>query len=178
MTTLIVLLRGINLGRRNRIAMADLRKLLSEMGFEGVRTHLQSGNAIVATDEQPETAARAIERRIEAELGHDVDVIVRTPEELAAVVEGDPFAEARPDPARQFVVFLDGAPDREAIEALAAQDFSPDRFVAGERELHVLCPEGMQDSKLMKALTDKKIRATATVRNWRTVTKLHELVSA
>jgi len=174
MPALVALLRGINLAKRRRVAMSDLRALLEEAGYADVRTHLQSGNVVLRTRQQPQTAARRIEQAIEAALGLDVDVLVRTAAEVAEVVAADPFAGVADNGSRYFVLFLDEPPPQAALDALAAEDFAPDAFAAGSREVYVWCPEGLQDSRLMKAL-GKELRLQGTVRNWNTVTRLAEL---
>lgn len=169
MPRLVALLRGINLGGKRRVAMADLRALLEELGYEEVRTLLQSGNAVF-------TAPRAnVRRQLEAALakrfGMEIDAVLRTMDELRAVVDADPFGAEVTDPRRYFVVFVEGKPD---VGGLDGQDFAPDRFVAGEREIYAWCPDGMQGSRLMRALGKPRLARTATVRNWSTVTKLLE----
>jgi uncharacterized protein (DUF1697 family) len=169
MARLVALLRGINLGSKRRVAMADLRALLSELGYGDVRTLLQSGNAVF-------TAPRAnVRRQLEAALaerfGMEIDVVLRTMDELHAVVDADPFGAKVTDPRRYFVVFLDGAPDVSGLDGI---DFAPDRFEAGAREIYAWCPDGMQNSRLMRALGRPGLGGTATVRNWSTVTKLLE----
>ena len=178
MTRIIALLRGINLGPKRRIAMADLRALLAEAGFEDPRTHLQSGNVVVATRKRPETVARDMERAIAARVGFDVDVVVRTADELAAVVAHDPFAGVATDPKRYGVAFLDAEPDPERLQALLARDFAPERLHAHGRELYTWHPDGFQRSQLFRAVADPKLARVATVRNWNTVLALNELASA
>src|SRR4051812_22736137 len=169
MARLIALLRGINLGAKRRVAMADLRALMTELGYEDVRTVLQSGNVVFTG---AETKARErLEQAMAERFGFDVDVVLRTMDELHAVVEADPFGDEIDNPTRYFVVFLDGKP---RLDALAGQDFAPDRFRPGAREVYAWCPEGMQNSRLMKALGKPGIAGTATVRNWATVNKLLE----
>jgi uncharacterized protein (DUF1697 family) len=158
--------------------MPELRALLTDSGFEDVGTILQSGNVVVSTDKKPETAARAIEKLIEDRFGFDVDVMVRTGDELAAVVEADPIGDDATDGKKHFVVFLSEPPDPAGLRTLEGQDFAPDRFVAHGREIHVWCPDGMRDSRLMKELGKPGLASTATFRNWNTVTKLLELVRA
>jgi uncharacterized protein (DUF1697 family) len=171
-SVVVALLRGINLGAKRRVAMADLRALLQAAGFENVRTHLQSGNVVLETAEPPDAAARTIEERIAERVGFDVDVIVRTTEELEDVVVHSPFADVATDGSRHFVVFLPSEPDAAVLQELAAQDFDPDQFGARGREIYAWCPNGMRDSKLMRALADPRLAPTGTVRNWNTVTKL------
>jgi uncharacterized protein (DUF1697 family) len=172
MRTLVVLLRGINLARRRRIKMADLRALLEEAGYADVRTLLQSGNVVLSTDREPKAAARDIERAIEARTGFDVDVVLRTVPELEALVEADPLGDLRTDGSRHFVVFCAEPPSAEAVAELEARDFGRERWELRERELVLWCPDGVQDSPLMKAATGARAARTATARNWNTVTKL------
>ena len=176
MTRIVALLRGINLGRTNRIGMADLRELLAEIGFDDARTHLQSGNVVLTAGQPPDTVARAIGAGIEERFGIAVDVIVRTGEELAGVVEANPLGDVATDGSKHFVVFLAAEPERAALDALAERDFAPDEFRAAGRELYVWCPQGMRDSALMKALGKRPWGPAATVRNWNTVTKVLAMV--
>lgn len=172
MAAVVALLRGINLGSKRRIAMAELRTALAEAGFENVRTLLQSGNVVLDSPDPPETVARAIETRIAERFGLDVDVIARTAPELADTVAASPFADVATDGSRYFVVFLPAAPDAAALRELERQDFDPDRFSVRGREIYAWCPDGMRDSRLMRALGDPRLAPTGTVRNWNTVTKL------
>src|SRR5690349_5913404 len=147
MPRLVALLRGINLGSKRRIAMGDLRALFAELGYEDVRTVLASGNVVFtgAKAKARETLERGIAERFEMQ----VDVVVRTMAELQAVVDADPFGEEVDNPTRYFVAFLDAKPAAKRLAELAEEEFAPDRFVAGEREIYAWCPEGMQNSKLM-----------------------------
>jgi uncharacterized protein (DUF1697 family) len=172
---LVVLLRGINVGGHKRISMADLRALLSARGYADVQTYLQSGNAVVSSGEKPATVERDISAAIAAELGHEVDVVVRTASQMAKVVADDPFAGVRDDHRFHQAIFLAGKPDTQAISALESTDFSPERLVVQPGVLHAWCPDGVQNSPLLKALN--KIRTSATARNWRTVEKLAEMAS-
>jgi len=170
---LVLLLRGINVGGHKRIKMADLRALLEERGYTDVKTYLQSGNVVLSSGKQPATVRREVEQGITEALGHEVDVVVRTAEQLADTVANDPFAGVRTDHRFHQVVFLGADPDAAPIEALEATDFAPERLVVRPGELHAWCPGGVNDSPLMKALT--KVRTTATARNWKTVEALLEM---
>jgi uncharacterized protein (DUF1697 family) len=178
MTRVVALLRGINLGSRRRVAMADLRELVESLGYEDVRTHLQSGNVVFSSTDDPADAARALERAIGERLGLSVDVIVRTAAELDDVVAANPLEGVADDGSRYFVAFLSGDADGEAVEALTAEDFSPDQLRARGRELYAWCPDGMRDSRLMRTITRGRLAPTATVRNWNTVTKLLEIATS
>ncbi len=168
----IALLRGINLGKHRRIAMGDLRELLTELGYEDVRTHLQSGNVVLASDRSNEALARELEREIAAQLGVGPLVVVRTRDELAAVVARDPFGDEAPDPKRYLVTFLSARPDPAVVRETERRDFGPERVHFSGREVYSWHPGGLQRSKLAAALTDKKLGVVATNRNWSTVTKL------
>jgi len=175
MSRLVVLLRGINLGRHNRIGMASLRELLEGMGYEGVRTHLQSGNVVLSAREPAAEVARAIEEAIEARLGLSIDVIVRTAEEIAAVVAADPLGDVATDPAKHLVAFLSEEADPDALRELEREDLGAERVTARGREIHLWCPHGIQASGVMTALARRPPAPVVTVRNWRTVTRLAEM---
>jgi uncharacterized protein (DUF1697 family) len=172
MARLVALLRGINLGSKRRVAMADLRELMAELGYEDVRTVLQSGN-IIFTGAKAK-ARETLEAGLEDRYGFKVDIVLRTMDELHAVVQNEPFGDEATDLTRSFVVFLPSKPNAAALAALADKDFAPDRFEAGGRELYAWCPEGMQNSGLMRALGKPGLAETATVRNMSTVKKLLE----
>jgi uncharacterized protein (DUF1697 family) len=172
MARLVALLRGINLGSKRRVPMADLRELMTELGYEDVRTVLQSGN-IVFTGAKAK-ARETLETALHDRYGFKVDVVLRTMDELHAVVNDEPFGGEADNLTRYFVVFLPGKPNQTALKALEAKDFAPDAFKAGGRELYAWCPEGMQNSTLMRALGKPDLADTATVRNMATVKKLLE----
>jgi uncharacterized protein (DUF1697 family) len=172
---LVVLLRGINVGGHKRISMADLRELLASRGYGDVETYLQSGNAVVSSDRAPADVERDISAAIASALGHEVEVVVRTAAQIAQVVADDPFADVRDDHRFHQALFLAGEPDPEAIARLEATDFTPERLVVREGVLHAWCPDGVNDSPLLKALG--RVRTSTTARNWRTVEKLAEMTA-
>jgi uncharacterized protein (DUF1697 family) len=167
MARLVALLRGINLGSKRRIAMADLRDLMADLGYEDVRTVLASGNVVFTGTRKG--AREKLEKALQQRFDLKVDVVVKTMAELQAIVDADPFAGEVENPTRYFVVFLDGAPKTDSLDG---EDFAPDAFKVGKHEIYAHCPDGMQNSKLMKALGKPGIAGTATVRNWATVSKL------
>jgi uncharacterized protein (DUF1697 family) len=169
MARLVGLLRGINLGAKRRIAMADLRELMAELGYEDVRTVLASGNVVFSGSKAK--AREKIERGLEQRFGFKVDVVLRTMDELHAVVADEPFGDAVDNETRYFVVFL---PERPDVSSLDGVDVAPDAFAVGGREIYAWCPDGLQNSRLMKALGKPGIASTATVRNMATVKKLLE----
>lgn len=164
-------LRGINLARVNRLPMADLRAILDGLGYTDVATHLQSGNAVFTTGAKPAKVERDIEAAIRKERGLEVPCLVRTVDELRAVVDADPLGDVATNPSRYFVVFLSAPPDE------VTGDYKPDEYRVIGREVYLWLPEGMRASKLAAAYTKKTSKAVATMRNWNTVTKTLELAT-
>jgi uncharacterized protein (DUF1697 family) len=171
----VVLLRGVNLGPRNRIAMPELRGLLAGAGFEDVRTYLQSGNALLRTDVPSEQLARDCERLISERFGFSAQVIVRTHGELEEVVRRNPLADVAVNPKRYQVTFLSDELDAAVLARLAGLAVEPERFAALGRELYAWHPEGVARSKLSAGLAGRGLGVAATARNWATVTKLAEM---
>jgi uncharacterized protein (DUF1697 family) len=171
----IALLRGINLGARNRVSMPELRELLTGLGHEDVRSLLQSGNVVLTSDKKGAQLERALEEAIAGELGVESRVVVRTAPELAAVVERDPLGDVADDPKRYQVSFLSAKPKAAVVRELEAADVAPERVAVSGREIYAWHANGIQRSPLAKLLTDRKLGVTATARNWSTVTKLLEL---
>ncbi len=173
----IVLLRGINIGSRNRIAMPKLREALEGAGFEDVQTYVQSGNVVLSSGKSAAEVARACERQIEKSFGLDIDVVTRTRAQLAKVVEANPLAKVATEPKRYQVSFLSAKPSAEVrrkLEDAAAED---ERVVFSGREIYAWHPEGIGRSRLWTLLAGRGLGVTATARNWTTVTKLLELAS-
>jgi uncharacterized protein (DUF1697 family) len=175
MTTQIALLRGVNLGPNRRLAMADLRALLTSLGYDGARTHLQSGNVVLASRKGPAALKRELEQQIAAELGLETEVFVRTRDELAEVIARDPLGAVAKNPSRYLVSFLSGKPKAGVVRELAAADVAPEQVAFGGREIYSWHPDGLHRSKLAKLLGERQLGVTATGRNWNTVTRLLEL---
>ena len=171
----VVLLRGINLGSRNRIAMPALREAFENAGFEDVQTYLQSGNVVLSSRAAPTTVARKAKGLVADRFGLEIDVVVRTRDELAEVVRRNPLGKVAKDPKRYQVSFLDRKPGPKVVEELAALATGDERLVADGRELYAWHPAGVARSKLWAALAGRGLGVTATARNWTTVTKLLEL---
>ena len=175
MARLIVLLRGVNLGSRNRVPMPALRGLLTEAGFDGVGTYVQSGNVVLSTTKTPVQVSKAVERAIAEAFGLDIAVVVRTRSELAKVVDRNPLGKIADDPKRYQVSFLGTKPSRTVLRKLEAAAVPPEQFVASGREIYAWHPAGVARSKLWALLAGRDLGVTATARNWTTVTKLLEL---
>jgi uncharacterized protein (DUF1697 family) len=168
----VALLRGINLAAKRRVAMADLRVWLTDLGYTDVRTLLQSGNAVFRTDKRPATVRKEVEAALAKGAGFTVDCVLRTADELRAVVELNPFAEVATDPSRYVVSFLDVPGTWPEIDAA---EYEPERVHLAEREAYFWLPEGQMKSKILAAFPARK-GEVATVRNWNTVTKLLAMV--
>lgn len=169
----IALLRGINVGGRNKVEMARLRELVERLGYRDVRTYVQSGNVVFTGPEQPtEEVAQRFEEEIAATFGLDVSVMVRSRDELAAVVRANPLGDVATDPARYQVLFLDTQTDPQRVADIDQEEFAPEVFHLRGQEIYCWLPGGAGESRLMKALSDKRLGVTTTARNWKTVEKL------
>jgi uncharacterized protein (DUF1697 family) len=165
-------LRGINLGPARRVKMAELRDAVAGLGYGDVRTLGQSGNVLLTSDDAPDAVARALEAQIAARLGVESAVVVRTRDELAAVVGGDPLAGVATDPKRYQVTFLSAELAADVARELAEADVAPEQVVVKGREIYAWHPDGLQRSALARRLVDRRLGVVGTSRNWATVTKL------
>jgi uncharacterized protein (DUF1697 family) len=170
-----MLLRGINLGPNNRIAMPALRETLTAAGFDGVRTYVQSGNVIVHSRRSAARLADECRQLIADAFGLDIAVVARTRDELAQVVKLDPLGGVADNPKRYQVSFLSGKPSREVVDKLSALAAADERFEAVGRELYSWTPDGIARSKLWGGLAAKNLGVEATARNWTTVCTLLEM---
>lgn len=175
--THVALLRGINVGRAKRVAMADLRALVEDLGYGEVTTLLNSGNVVFAAPgvASGEAAAR-IEEALVARLGVSSRVIVLTAAELAAAVAENTLLDIADNPSRLFVAVPADPADRGRLELLADQGWAPEALALGTRVAYLWCPEGLIASRLPDAV-GKVLGDSVTMRNWTTVTKLHGLVA-
>jgi uncharacterized protein (DUF1697 family) len=172
MAACIALLRGINVGRTKRIAMADLRTLLETLGYSDVRTLLNSGNAVFqATRPNPGKISAAIETAIQAHFGFSAPVIVLTAPELDAVIAENALPQAVRGPSKFLVAFASTAASLARFRPLLEKSWAPDVLAVGPRAAYLWCANGIAESKLalefMRATAD-----TITTRNWATVLKL------
>ncbi len=174
-TTYAFLLRGINVGGR-KLPMADLRRILTELGHVDAKTYLASGQGIASTDRDPDDVARELEARLADEIGLKTDVVLRSGPELAAILAANPFPGADEAGNRHAVVFLSEVADATRVAKLEAGDWGDDEWVARDRELYLHLPNGFADSKLALAVL-KLPKTLATARNWNTVRKLAELTA-
>ncbi|MET0398525.1 MAG: DUF1697 domain-containing protein [Longimicrobiaceae bacterium] len=172
----VALLRGINVGHAKRVAMADLRALVAELGYGDVRTLLNSGNVVYAAPGvAPDEAAARIEAAIRARLGITSRVTVLTSAEVAAAVAGNPLGDVADNPSRLFVAVLRDPADRAKLEPLAERDWGREVLALGGRFAYLWCPDGSTGSQLPEAV-GRALGDAVTTRNWATLTKLHALV--
>lgn len=178
MATYVAMLRGINVGGRAKVGMAELRQLFADLGHTDVQTYIQSGNVVFATRTARERVAVDLEQRIGADLGVDVTVVLRTAPDLARIVAKNPFVRRGADPSTLHVTFLAGGAGSGAAGRLDAPDAGPDELIVAGQDVYLHCPNGYGRTKLNNTFIERRLGARATTRNWRTVTKLLELASA
>jgi uncharacterized protein (DUF1697 family) len=173
--THVAVLRGINVGGHNKVPMAELRALLTGLGYTDVRTHLQSGNVVFRAPGTavPGELGAAIADGIVAELGVSVAVLVRTAAELRDVVAANPLPTH--EPARLLVLFLDPAIDPAGL-AVDRERYAPEQFAVRPGEIYLYCANGILESALVKEFSDRRLGCAVTARNWNTVTRLAELL--
>lgn len=176
--TYVALLRGVNLGSRNKISMADLRRLVEELDCEDVATYVQSGNVVFRSGAAAAGLAGRIENAISHETALDVRVVVRSKAQLAKIVAANPFAKPSRDPKTLHVSFLSAKPTAASVKSLEPERFPREELHVAGTEVYLHYPDGYGRSKLTNAYLEKKLGVAATNRNWRTVTKLAELAGA
>lgn len=175
----IALLRAVNVGKR-QVPMARLKELMLADGFTRVSTYLQSGNVFFADGgDTPEANGAKLEALLLKEFGFAVECVMRTKEQLDAVIAANPLP-ARVEDARRYVVtFFGDRPDEKAVAGLNPEDFTPDEFEFIEMELYSWSPNGVHTSKFTQQFMKKTLGVSvATARNWNTVLKLRELAEA
>jgi uncharacterized protein (DUF1697 family) len=176
MKTYVALLRGINLGARNKVPMPELKSALESLGFEDVVTYIQSGNVVFRSSSggAKEIAAR-IEQRIEEVFGLSIAVVLRTPAELKSIAQSNPFLRRETDLTKLHAVFLKSRPSAKAIAQLDPERSTPDEFSVRGHEIYLHLPNGFGRSKLTLDYFERRLGVDATARNWKTVVKLLEL---
>ncbi|MFB9992284.1 DUF1697 domain-containing protein [Deinococcus oregonensis] len=167
----VLLLRGINVGGHRRMPMADLRRVLSELGCSDVQTYIQSGNAVFSSDRGEAELLAIISAALDAEFGFPVTITLRTADDWQAL--SSPYPAGK----QTHVAFLSQLPDPERVLALQAQDLAPDLWTLNGRDLHLYYPNGTQAARLTHALLERRLGVPATVRNWQAVEALTKLLS-
>jgi uncharacterized protein (DUF1697 family) len=176
-TRLALLLRGINVGGNNLVAMADLKALLGDLGYAQCTTLLNSGNAVVTTTDSADAAEPRVQAAIEQRLGLSIQTLARTHEELAAIVAANPLADVATNPSHYAVAFLRSAPPPRALDAVDPAAYTPERWELIGRELYIWYANGQGRSKLTGTFWERQFKVAATARNWNTVLKLLALTA-
>jgi uncharacterized protein (DUF1697 family) len=164
-TSYVALLRAVNVGGR-QLKMDDLKRIAVEIGLDAPRTFIASGNLLFASGKSEAAVKRQLEAALADHMGKTVEVMVRTAEEMRAVVAANPFADEAAN--RVVAIFLDHPPSRVAVDG--AKNVVDERLALGAREIYVHYPAGLGQSKLR--LGDK---AVGTARNMNSVARLAEL---
>ena len=172
MTAFVALLRGVNLGPNKKVPMADFRALLEDLGYDDVKTYINSGNAVFKTSGTAAKLEKDISAAIERKLKMDVKVIVRTKAELDKLVKALPF---KGDTKQVAAVFLAAKPPAAKVKAHQADAYAPNEFKFGDRVVYICQPNGFAGTTLPD--WHKVLGVTATARNWSVVTKLRDMVA-
>jgi uncharacterized protein (DUF1697 family) len=175
MTRYAALLRGINLGARNKLAMPLLREIAETLGYVDPVTYLQSGNLAITTRRAAGTVAAELHGAIADRTGLDVPVVVRSHAELAAAVAANPLPEPA-DPSRFFVTFCE-RPAAGVLDGLDLPSYLPEEVAVVGREIYAWLPDGLHVARLTHALWERRTKGIATTRNWRTTLAMAELTS-
>ena len=176
----VALLRAINVGGHARVSMPDLRSLLTGLEFEDVRSLLQTGNLVFRNKRNlsGSETEQILENGALKHLGLSTDFMVRSADEIIAVVAGNPFPdEAERDPGHLVVLFLKNTVEEKAVLELQARIKGPEALRVQDRELYVVYPEGIARSRLTNSLIESKLRIRVTGRNWNTVLKLRDVAA-
>ncbi len=174
MKTFIGLLRGINIAGHNLVAMADLRDMLTSLGFEEPRTLLQSGNVVFRSNiSSGEKIEKLLEEEAKKRLSIETPFFVRSVPGWESIVGRNPFpAAARRDPSHLVLVCFKDPPEAKAVKALQGAIVGRETLRVDGREAYITYPDGIGKSKLTMTLVDSKLRTRGTARNWNTVLKL------
>jgi len=172
----VALLRGINVGGKNKLPMADLNALCAAVGCTEVSTYIQSGNVVFSASARLASGiADKIAQAIAKKLGLNVPVVIRSAAEMVAVTRNNPYLTPGANPDKLYVVFLADPPSAASVASLDAKRSPPDTFVVRGQEIYLCLPNGAGRSKLTNAYFDAKLRTVSTARNWRTVLQLAKL---
>jgi uncharacterized protein (DUF1697 family) len=173
----VAMLRGINVGGHKRIKMDQLRASFEALGFERVRTYIQSGNVVFKTRKLSSVAlSKGIEEKILSDFGFSASVISRSSDEMTKAIENNPLLKEREiDHEKLHVTFLSGAATPAALRKLADVTAAPDQFRSSNKEIYFYLPNGVSQSVLMKSPVDRILAVVTTTRNWKTVNSLHQM---
>src|SRR3954471_7836308 len=173
----VALFRGINVGKAKRLAMADLRALLDELGYTGVATLLNSGNAVFTGSAGPvATHAARIRDAVRTQLGVDALVIVKSARDVAAIIAGNALGAHATDPSRLLVAVTATAAGLARARPLMGEKWGAERLHVGRHAAYLWCANGILESQLVPAFL-KGLADAGTTRNWSTLNKIHVLLT-
>jgi uncharacterized protein (DUF1697 family) len=168
----IALLRGINVGRAKRIAMADLRSLVEKLGYRDVKTLLNSGNVVFTSDGgSAQESAKRIEAALVSQLGISSKITGLDAADLATVIDENPFLEAIESPSRFLISIVGNPADLNRVDGLLDRDWVTERVAVGSRAVYQFSPDGILEGKAVEAVA-RALGDTATARNWATLGKI------
>jgi uncharacterized protein (DUF1697 family) len=175
MARYVALLRGINIGPRNRIAMPALREALEEAGFEDVQTYVQSGNVVLSSRASADAVGTKVRQAIADGFGLDIEVVVRSGADLNRIAKANPLKRVATNPKRYQVTFLESKLPAAKVRELEEVAAHGEQVVARGKEVYAWTPDGIARSKLWAKLGGTGLGVTATSRNWTTVEALRDL---
>ncbi|HPI96996.1 MAG TPA: DUF1697 domain-containing protein [Gammaproteobacteria bacterium] len=174
----VAILRGINVSGHKKIKMEDLKKMFEDSGCTDVTTYIQSGNVIFNSEIDNNSELKQIlEKAIKDTFGFDVPVIIRSHEDLQNILNNTPCGSINleADGAKYLLTMLAEAPDTDKVETLMSYVKEPEQLVVKEENIYLYCPNGYGETKLSNVFIEKKLGVQATTRNWKTITKLHDM---
>lgn len=175
------MLRGINVGGSKPIRMADLKAAYEALGLLNVQTYVNSGNVVFDTDQftAPELVAR-LEAQFKKVFGHDIPLIIRTIPDFKKIIANNPFLKSgrEIDVERLYLTFLSTTPTKDDVKNLIVPQAQDDEYIIKGQEIFLYCPMGYGTTKLNNNLFEKKLKTSATTRNWRTVNALYQMGKA
>jgi len=176
----IAILRGINVSGKNMVKMPALVKAFERLGFENVKSYVQSGNVIFLSEPaETENLQKRIAEQIEKELELSAPLLVLEESYLKKVIENNPFAQKNGiDLSKLHVTFLSKDPDKAKISKIEPEKYLPDEFIIIEKVIYLNCPDGYGKTKLHNNFFESKLKVDATTRNWKTVNALVELAGS
>ena len=170
------MLRGINVGGNRGVKMEDLKRLYTSLGYQNVRTYVQSGNVVFEHhDANSSKLAGEIEKSLKQHFGFDISVVIRTDKELKRLIDKNPFTEK--DESKMHVTFLSTKPRTFSTDQIDGFVASGEAFLISGQDIYLFCPNGYGRTKLSNNFFEKTLKVIATTRNWRTTKTLYSMTS-
>lgn len=173
----VILLRGINVGGKNKIKMADLKSLLSDSGFQNIKTYIQSGNIICEyKGENTNIIENMIELEIKGTFGYNIDVFAISSKDFIKIYDDNPFID-KYDISNLHICFLSENLSKNKLEELENLDIKNDKYSIIDKNIYLVFPDGVSGSEIAKKFLSKDLGVKQTCRNWKTITKLNKLIN-